>query len=110
MSHELKLTDHQKAALAVPEDHDLFAGGGRGGGKSWLLALLALRHGETYGERSRILYLRRTLPGCEDFVGICREIFGLAYGSDWSYNKANHIFTLPTGAYFEIGPLAGGIA
>lgn len=34
----------QSRVLELPEEVDLFLGGGRGGGKSWALAFLALRH------------------------------------------------------------------
>lgn len=40
------LSAWQERVLAVPEDADLFLGGGRGGGKSYVLALLAMRHAE----------------------------------------------------------------
>ena len=55
----IELNDFQQAAMAVPEDFDLFLGGGRGGGKSYAMALLALRHAEQYEGRARILYIRR---------------------------------------------------
>lgn len=38
------LNEFQAGVLAVPEEVDLFLGGGRGGGKSYALALLAMRH------------------------------------------------------------------
>lgn len=72
--------------LAVPEEVDLFLGGGRGGGKSYALALLAMRHIEQYGKQARVLYLRRTYRGLADFELVTRELFGDVYGTGARYN------------------------
>jgi hypothetical protein len=87
LSHEsgtvtqvLEMSAFQQRVMAVPEENDLFLGGGRGGGKSVALALLALRHAEEYGDKARILYLRQSFPGVADFVGLTRELFGRVYG------------------------------
>ena len=39
----LQLSDFQRRVLGIPEEVDLFLGGGRGGAKSYTLAILALR-------------------------------------------------------------------
>lgn len=101
------LSDFQRRVLAVPEEFDLFLGGGRGGGKSFTLALLALRHAEQYGERARVLYVRLTYRGVADFEAITRELFGRAYGPAARFNSAEHVWRLPTGAYVELGQLDG---
>lgn len=101
----LELNDFQTRLLSLPEELDVFAGGGRGGGKSWALALLALRHVEQYRERARILYLRKTYKGLADFELVTRELFGLAYSTEARYNAAEHVWRLPNGAYFELGQL-----
>jgi hypothetical protein len=101
----IELNDFQQRAMEVPEEFDLFLGGGRGGGKSYLLGMLALRHAEQYGERGRILYLRRSYKGLADFELVCRELFGKVYGTDARYNQAEHVWRLPTGTYFEMGQL-----
>jgi len=101
----LEMSEFQQQVLAVPEKFDLFLGGGRGGGKSYGLALLALVHAEQYREKARILYLRQSFPGVADFVALTRELFGTIYGAAASYNAASHVWTLPSGAYFEINQL-----
>ena len=67
--------------------------------------MLALRHAEQYGERARILYLRKTYKGLADFELVTREIFGLAYGTAARFNAAEHVWRLPNGAYVELGQL-----
>ena len=101
----IEFNDFQQGAMAVPEDYDLFLGGGRGGGKSFALALLALRHVEQYGQRARILYIRRSYKGLADFEQVCREVFGLVYGTDARYNASEHLWRFPNGAIMELGQL-----
>lgn len=67
--------------------------------------MLALRYAEQYGERARILYLRKTYAGLRDFEQVTREIFGKVYGADARYNGTEHIWRLPNNAYFELSQL-----
>lgn len=101
----LRISDFQQRVLAVPEQYDLFLGGGRGGGKDYAIALLILRHVEQYGARARILYLRQSYKGIADFELVCRELFSLVYGTDARYNAADHVWRFPGGAYMELGQL-----
>lgn len=50
-----QLSPWQQKAMAVPEAFDLFLGGGRGGGKTFLLAAVFLRHCEQHGNEARCL-------------------------------------------------------
>lgn len=101
MTETMEPTPYQARVLSVPEDIDLFLGGGRGGGKSHCKALLILRHVEQYRERARVLYVRRTYKGLADFELVLRSLFSAAYGSRASYNAAEHVFRLPYG-YVEL--------
>lgn len=101
----IELNPFQQNLLAAPEQLDVFAGGGRGGGKSYGLALLALRHCEQYGDRARVLYLRKTYAGLRDFELVTRELFGLVYGTGARYNGTEHIWRLPNAGYLELGQL-----
>jgi hypothetical protein len=96
----------QERVLLVPEAYDLFLGGGRGGGKSVTLALLALRHVEQYGGRARVLYVRRSYPGIADFELLTRSLFEQAYESA-RYNASAHTWRFPSGAIVELGQLDG---
>lgn len=104
-SQTIELNSFQERALYLPEEVDLFLGGGRGGGKSYALALLALRHIEQYGNKARVLYVRRTYKGVADFELLTRELFGKVYGQAARYNAAEHVWRFPNGAYLELGQL-----
>ncbi|MEZ5688738.1 MAG: phage terminase large subunit [Caenibius sp.] len=101
----LERNPFQERTLLLPEEVDAFLGGGRGGGKSYALALLALRHVEQYGTAARILYIRRTYKGLADFELITRELFGAVYGGAARYNSGEHVWRFPNGGYLELGQL-----
>lgn len=101
----IQLNSFQTQLLSIPEQFDVFCGGGRGGGKSYGLALLALRHMEQYGERGRVLYIRKTYKGLSDFELITRELFGQVHGTAARYNAAEHVWRMPNNAYMELGQL-----
>jgi len=105
MNQDLKLNGFQDRVLRAPETVDIFLGGGRGGGKSYALALLALRHAEQYKEKARILYIRRTYKGLADFELLTRELFTMVYGQAAKYNGTEHVWRFPNGAYMEFGQL-----
>lgn len=95
----------QERVFGLPEEVDVFLGGGRGGGKSHGLALLALRHVEQYREAARILYIRQTYKGLADFELITRELFGKVYGGAARFNSGEHVWRFPNGGYMELGQL-----
>jgi hypothetical protein len=101
----LEYNPFQQKVMLLPEELDAFLGGGRGGGKSYALALLALRHAEQYGTAARILYLRRTYKGLADFELVTRDLFGKVYGGAARFNSAEHVWRLPNGGYMELGQL-----
>lgn len=103
--NELKFSPFQQRALEVPEAFDIFCGGGRGGGKSTLLCLLALRHVEQYAERARVLFIRQTFKALQDFALLCRELFGAIYGVDARFNQTEGIWRFPNNGYLELGQL-----
>lgn len=106
-SETLPLSALQQRIMAVPETVDMLLGGGRGGAKSYAMALLALRHVEMYGNRARVLYIRQTYKGIADFEQICRDVFFSAYGSNARYNASEHVWRFPNGAIMELGQLEG---
>ena len=70
------------------------------------MALLALRHVEQYGKGARVLYLRRTYKGGEDFAAICHDIFAAAYDRA-RYNAQERLWRFPNGGTVELGQLDG---
>lgn len=60
------LSRWQKRAMSVPESFDLALCGGRGSGKTRLLASLYLRHCEQHGDKARCLIVRKSFPGLQD--------------------------------------------
>ncbi|MBX9901623.1 MAG: phage terminase large subunit, partial [Burkholderiaceae bacterium] len=105
MKQAIQTNQFQQKVLLLPEEVDIFLGGGRGGGKSYALALLALRHIEQYGDKARILYVRRSYKGLADFELLTRELFGTIYGASARYNGAEHVWRFPNGGYLELGQL-----
>jgi len=102
---QLHLSESQERGLAIPEIYDLFLGGGRGGGKSHTLVLFALRHGELYGPNARILIVRQSYKALADMELVLFGVLSQAYGQTFTYNRSEHIFRLPNGAYIELGQL-----
>ena len=88
----------QAQVLAVPEDMNLFLGGGRGGGKSFAVMLLILRHCNQYKNRARVLVTRRRLKSLLQFAEELRALLRSAYGAGFAYNQNDNIFRLSNGA------------
>jgi phage terminase large subunit len=102
---QIELSDFQNKVCEIPEQFDVFFGGGRGGAKSFTMAILALRHCEMYKEKARVLYIRQTYRGLADFESLTRELFGQLYRNKASYNATEHVWRLPNGGYVELGQL-----
>lgn len=102
---QIELSEFQKKVCEIPEQFDLFLGGGRGGAKSFTMAILALRHCEQYKEKARVLYIRQTYKGLADFEALTRDIYGKLYRKSASYNQTEHVWRLPNGGYIELGQL-----
>lgn len=98
----LTLTPFQTAVVAMPDEADLLLGGGRGGGKSFAVALLKLRHADKHGPLARMLFVRRNFSGMQDFEATCRHVFGLAYGTAATYNASTHLWRFPNGATLQL--------
>lgn len=97
-------TRFQNLVCMAPDDVDLFLGGGRGGGKSYALAFLLLKHAVEHGSHARALYLRQTYPGLTDFEAITRELFTIA-DPGARYNAQTHLWKFSNGATLELGQL-----
>ncbi|HSL84917.1 MAG TPA: terminase family protein [Thermoanaerobaculia bacterium] len=101
----LGLTPFQALVMAVPEAYDVALTGGRGGGKTYGLLALGLRHAAQHGRAARVLLVRRTYPALRDAEQTARELFGRVHGAAASYNSSSHVWTLPGGGLLELGQL-----
>ena len=106
-SESLELSPFQQRVCAIPEQFNVFLGGGRGGAKSHCMAFLALRHAAQYGDAARILFVRQTYKGLADYTEITRDLFGRIYGKAARFNQTEGVWRLPGGGYFELGQLEG---
>jgi hypothetical protein len=103
----IELSGFQQRACCVPEDYNLALTGSRGGGKSYLIAILIMRHIVKYGDRARVLFVRTSHPGCEDFVMILRDLFGRVWGPAVRFNANDGIWRgFPDGGTVEISQLS----
>jgi hypothetical protein len=81
-----ELLDHQRMAISVPDEHWMLMAGGRGGGKSWTLALLLVRDALRFGKSFRGALLRTDLAGLkklqvliEEFCNSIPQLAGTRY-------------------------------
>jgi hypothetical protein len=104
----ISLSPFQMRVAAVPESWSVALTGGRGGGKSYTIAILIMRHLVKYGAMgARVLFVRQTHQGCEDFVLICRELFMKVWGPGVKYNANNGIWSgFPGGGFLEINQIS----
>lgn len=102
MINTIRPTRFQAQVLSIPEDHFIMLGGGRGGGKSFALQLLILRHCDQYGHAARVLVTRRRLKSLQQFAEELRLLLRSAYGREVSYNLNDALFRLPNGATIQL--------
>ena len=103
----IQLNDFQRRAMLVPESVNLALTGGRGGGKSWAMAALIMRHVVKYQWKARVLFVRQSHQGCEDFVLILRELFMKVWGAGVRYNANAGIWSgFPGGGYIEVNQIS----
>jgi hypothetical protein len=103
----IKLSPFQQRVCAIPEEWNLALTGGRGGGKSWVSAILILRHIIKFREMARVWFIRTDHAGCADMVLIMREIFGRIWGSAVRYNQQTGVWSgFPEGGYLEVNQMS----
>lgn len=99
------LNPWQAQAMTVPETFDVFLGGGRGGGKTFCLAAVFLRHCEQFGDKARCLVARKSFPGLQDLEAEFLSYYRSVYGSALRFDSQKHKFTLPGGATIQLDQL-----
>ena len=103
-------TPFQELVHSLPPGTSKFLGGGRGGAKSELIAQMVAVAAIRHGPEARILMLRKgPFKAVNDLVEGLRKQFNMRWGSKGhSYNRSEHLWTLPTDTYLEIGVLPDG--
>lgn len=100
-----QLAPWQAQAMTVPEQFDVCLAGGRGGGKTYALAALFLRHAEQHGAQARCLVVRKSFPGLQDLEAEFLSYYRAVYGSALRYDGQKHRFSLPGGATIQLDQL-----
>lgn len=90
----------------MPDDVNLFIGGGRGGGKSILALLMLIKHAEQAGVRCKALYVRETYDSLVQIEQDFEMLLAQIYGDKVSHNKTEGLFTFPNGAQVTFGQIA----
>ncbi len=99
-------TSFQSRVLRLPEDVNLFLGGGRGGGKSFLAALIILFHVFTYKHLAKILVVRNQHKANSDFEDLVEKLIRDAFGEKgYIRNRQDHSIRLSNGAVIEFGEI-----
>jgi terminase large subunit-like protein len=100
-------TLYQRSILSLPEEVNLFLGGGRGGSKTFCQMFLALKHAEKYAALSRQVYIRETYEAVsqaeDEFEALCLQVYG---PGKVRHNRSDGEFTFPNGAIMTFGALA----
>lgn len=97
-------TEYQQRVMLIPEDFDIAMLGGRGGGKSYGLAFLALQHVAQYGKDAAVLYVRRSHGELMEWIKTARDLFSAAFPES-SFNAHKGVFSFGSGATVEANQL-----
>lgn len=96
----------QERLLHVPEDVNVFLGGGRGGGKSTGAQLLTLRHEAQYGPRAKQLVVRPdSYAGAGDFEDQVEVMFKAGFPGRVGRNRQEHAIRVAGGGSVEFSAL-----
>jgi len=93
----------QYKALTATTDI-VFLSGNRGGGKTDILCIMALKHIGKWGRDFKVLIVRRTFPELRDIVSKMMKFTKALFPAS-HYNKSEHIFYFPTGEEIHLGYL-----
>jgi len=92
--------------MTLPEDVNIFLGGGRGGGKSYLAALMILRHLYLYKESAKILVVRNQHKANSDFEDLVESLIRAAVGEKgYVRNRQDHTIRIENGGAVEFGEI-----
>ena len=99
-------TAWQREVLSIPDDINLFLGGGRAGGKTSCAIQQILRHCEQHGANASVLIVREHVKALSQLEDQLQAILSAVYLRGLRANRQTHSFHLPHGATIELSPLA----
>lgn len=88
MTVNISPTEFQSDILSAPEDHHLFLGGGRGGGKTFGVILLIIDHVQRYGAVARVLITRKRQRSLGQLINELRSLLP----TEWKFNGGDLTF------------------
>ena len=91
--------------MAVPEKYDLSLTGGRGGGKTRMLAALFLRHIEQHGRYAKCLIVRKSFPALVELETELGQYFSEVYGPKLKHDRQKHRISCPNGGTIQLDQL-----
>ena len=100
-SQEIAISELQNEILRIPENVNLFLGGGRGGGKTEVIPYLTFRHCMQYAENAKVLIVRQQWRDLEQLKDLFVKVFSTLLQEPnikKHWNKAESKWSLPNGA------------
>lgn len=102
----IETSDYQRAVLSIPGGLNMLLCGGRGGGKSWAIMFLLMRHAEQYGPLAYALLVRESYEAIKQLEEDLELLLEQVYKGSVRHNKTDHTFYFPNGAKVQFGQLA----
>jgi hypothetical protein len=104
---KIEPSQYQRAILSVPEQYNMLLAGGRGGGKSFAIMFLLLRHVQMYGSAAYALLVRESYEAIKQLEEEFELLVYYVYGTNLKiHNKTEHTFHFPNGGKVQFGQLA----
>jgi hypothetical protein len=107
MITEIKATPLQEKILAIPETYNLALLGGRGGGKTYAVGLLVLRHLNKYGEAARVLVCRENYAGLRAIEELMEKFVMAAFPDRVKFNRNDHLMRVEGSGQIEFQQIDG---
>src|SRR3954470_6547371 len=105
MIGQLVPTPLQARVLEIPEAWSICLAGGRGGGKTYSVALLGIRHLFKYGSAAKVLLIRESYKSLSQVEELIVGLLEQAFPGRVKFARQEHIVRIDGGGTFEFGQL-----